>query len=134
MTTMIWMVARRAICAAALIAASAELASAAPARIATNTNLRQGPGLSFGVIATAPAGSVVDVIRCGPEWCNVMFGGRPGYMVARNLGRAGPIRIVRPLPPPAVVVEPAYPYPLYGRPYYYGPRVYYGPRRFWRYY
>ena len=64
-------------------------AAAAPATVGTNTNLRQGPGTNFGVIMTVPGGSVVDVIRCGGEWCNVMADGRPGYMIARNLGLGG---------------------------------------------
>jgi len=132
MSKVTWGLAHRAICAAALIAASAELANAAPARVATNTNLRQGPGTNFGVIATAPAGSVVNVIRCGIEWCNVTWGGRPGYMIARNLGIGGPapVRVVRPAPP-VVVVEPTYPAYYYGGPYYYEPRYFYGPRRYW---
>jgi uncharacterized protein YraI len=119
-----------AVCTAVLIAVSAELANAAPARVATSTNLRAGPGTNFGVITTARAGSVVDVIRCGPEWCNVMFAGRPGYMVARNLGMGAPLRVVAAPPPPVVVVGP--PAVYYGGPgpYYYGPR-YYGPRRYW---
>jgi len=57
-----------------------------PATVGTNTNLRQGPGTNFGVIMTVPGGSVVEVVRCGGEWCNVMADGRPGYMIARNLG------------------------------------------------
>ena len=138
MTAMTWKFASRAICAAVLMAASAEFANAAMARISTNTNLRQGPGTNFGVIATAPAGTIVNVIRCGVEWCNVIWAGRPGYMVARNVGRGGPapVRVVRPAPqvvvvdpPPAVVVAPG--------PYYYGPRYYgsryYGPRGYWGY-
>jgi uncharacterized protein YraI len=124
---------RVAVCAAALAALSAEMASAAPARVATNTNLRMGPGLNFGVIATAPAGSIVDVIRCGPEWCNVMWGGRPGYMIARNLGAGGvpPGVVVAPAPGPVVVVGPPYYGPYYGARYYYGPR-FYGPRYYGR--
>jgi uncharacterized protein YraI len=121
---------RAAFCVAALMGVSAEFANAAPARVAIGTNLREGPGLGFGVIATVQAGSVVDVIRCGAQWCNVMWGGRPGYMVARNLGIGGPapVRIVQPAPAPVVVVGPRYYRPYYYGPRYYGPR-YYGPRR-----
>jgi hypothetical protein len=136
---MTWKFASRAICAAVLMAASAEFANAALVRISTNTNLRQGPGTHFAVLGTAPAGTVVNVIRCGVEWCNVLWAGRPGYMIARNVGRAGPapVRVVRPAPrvvvveppPPAIVVAPG--------PYYYGPgyygRRYYGPRGYWGY-
>jgi uncharacterized protein YraI len=129
MAKLTWSLSSGAACAVALLALSAELANAAPAQVSMNTNLRQGPGTEFGIIATVPAGSVVDVIRCGPEWCNVMAGGNPGYMIARNLGISAPVRVVR-VPPPVVVVGP----PVYygHRPYYYGPGFYYGPRRYRR--
>ncbi|MPZ37533.1 MAG: SH3 domain-containing protein [Rhizobiales bacterium] len=118
---------------AAALAVSVGLANAAPATVAANTNLRQGPGTNFGVIMTVPGGSVVDVIRCGDEWCNVMANGSPGYMIARNLGLGGaPVAVAR---PPVVVVGPPV---VYGPgPYHYGPRRFYGPRfygprRYWR--
>ena len=105
MTRLTWNFARGTIAAAALTALSAGSAGAAPATVGTNTNLRQGPGTNFGVIMTVPGGSVVDVIRCGAEWCNVMAGGRPGYMIARNLGGGGaPVAVVG--GPPVVVVGP----------------------------
>lgn len=131
MTRLIWNFARGTIAAAALTALSAASASAAPATVGTNTNLRQGPGTNFGVIMTVPGGSVVDVIRCGAEWCNVMAGGRPGYMIARNLGGgAAPVAVVG--GPPVVVVGPG-PYYGYGPRRFYGPGYgYYGPRRAWR--
>ena len=119
--TIVWNFAGRAICAVALTVLAAELASAAPAQVATNTNLRLGPGLNFGVVATIRAGGVVDVIRCGAQWCNVLWGGRPGYVVARNLagGEPGPVGVVGAAPAPVVVVGP---------PVYYGPGPYWGPR------
>ena len=107
-----------------------------PRRVGTNTNLRQGPGTNFGVIMTVPGGSVVDVIRCGAEWCNVMARGRPGYMIARNLGMGGgaPVAVVG--GPPVVVVGPARitaATDYYGPRRFYGPGYgYYGPRRAWR--
>ncbi len=138
MTQPIWTLARGVVAAAALTALSAGLADARPATIATNTNLRQGPGTGFPVITTVPAGTVVEVIRCGGEWCNVTAGGQPGYMIARNLGMGGPgpVRVVGAPPPPVVVVEPPPVYygygPYYGPRLYYGPGFYYGPRRYWR--
>jgi uncharacterized protein YraI len=135
MTTLVRNVATSAVAALTLVAVSAELADAAPARVAQNTNIRQGPGTTFPIIVTAPAGAVVEVIRCGVEWCNVIWGGRPGYMIGRNLARGpAPVRVVRPVPPPVVVVGPG-PYygygPYYGPRRFYGPGFYYGPRR-WR--
>jgi uncharacterized protein YraI len=131
MTTLTW---KHTFGAAALMTLVAGAANAAPATVANNTNLRQGPGTNFGVIMTVAGGSVVDVIRCGGEWCNVMVGGRPGYMIARNLGMGGPapVTVVRTVPPPVVVVGPGYPYGPYYGPGYYGPGFYAGPRRYWR--
>lgn len=133
MTRLILILCRSALAGCVLAGVWFDLAEAAPARVATNTNLRQGPGTAFSVILTVPAGGVVQVIRCGLEWCNVVWGGRPGYMIARNLMR-GPIRVVRAAPPQVVVVDPP---PVYYRPYYgprfYGARSYYGPRPYlWR--
>jgi len=135
MRRLVSILARGALCAVVLTAVSAGLANAAPATVASNTNLRQGPGTGFAVIMTVPGGSVVDVIRCGGEWCNVMAGGQPGYMIARNLGMGGPapVAVVRPAPPVVVVAPGPYYGPYYGpRRFYYGPGFYYGPRRYWR--
>jgi hypothetical protein len=109
-------------------------ANAAPATVASNTNLRQGPGTNFGIIMTVPGGSVVDVIRCGGTWCNVMANGQPGYMIASNLGMGGAAPVAVVAPPPVVVVGPGpyYPYgPYYGPRRFYGPG-FYGPRGYWR--
>ena len=120
-----WNLVRGALGAMALTAVSAGLANAAPATVASNTNLRQGPGTNFGVIMTVAGGSVVNVIRCGGEWCNVVVNGSPGYMIARNLGLGGPAPVaVVGAPPPVVVVGPG---PYYGYGPYYGPRRFYGP-------
>src|SRR5882757_584627 len=42
-----------------LLGFSVAAASAAPAQVNSNTNLRQGPGTTFGVVAVVPGGSVV---------------------------------------------------------------------------
>lgn len=122
--------------AIAIVMAMSAAAHAAPATVGTNTNLRQGPGTNFPVITTVPAGSVVDVVRCGDTWCNVVANGSPGYMIARNLGQGGPPPVAVAAPPPAVVVGPppvvVAPGPYYWGPRFYGPGFYYGPRRYWR--
>jgi uncharacterized protein YraI len=113
---------------ALLLALSADWVSAAPALVHSNTNLRQGPGTNFGVIATVPGGSVVQISGCAAEWCTAHWRGRVGYMIASNLDlRPGPVRrpvVVYSEPPPVV----------FGPPYiYYGPRYYLGPRyRYWQ--
>jgi uncharacterized protein YraI len=134
-----------AICAAALVALSPDFAVAAPAHVATKVNLRLGPGTTYGVAATIPAGSVVDVENCAAEWCTVRWRGRIGYAIARNLDiSGGPAPVGGPYPaavsgPPVVVVGPGYYGPgYYGPGYgpgYYGPGWgpgYWGPRWGWR--
>jgi uncharacterized protein YraI len=132
---MTWKLSRLALCTAVVVAALTAAATAAPMRLGTNTNLRMGPGTNFGVIVTVPAGAIVNVIRCTALWCNVLWRGRPGYMIARNIVRPRPV-IVGPRPvvvapaPPVVVVAPPVYGPYYG-PGFYGPRVIVGPRP-WR--
>ena len=97
---------------------SADLVSAGPARVSSNTNLRQGPGTDHAVITTVPGGSIVEVTQCAAEWCTAHWHGRVGYMIATHLDQ-------RPVPvAPRVVV---YSDPLiYGPPYFYGPRFFVG--------
>jgi uncharacterized protein YraI len=108
-----------------LLGLSAAMASASPARVFSNTNLRQGPSTTYGVVAVVPGGSVVEVTQCAAEWCTAHWRGRVGYMIATNLDmQAGPVA------PPVVVYPQPY---IYGPPYVYGPRIYIGPRyRSWR--
>jgi uncharacterized protein YraI len=104
-----------------LLGLSVAAAAAAPARVFSNTNLRQGPGTTFGVVAVVPGGTVVEVTGCSGEWCTANWQGRVGYMIATHLDlQAGPVA------PRVVTVYPE-PY-IYGPPYFYGPRIYIGPR------
>ena len=108
-----------------LVGFSTAAASAGPARVASNTNLRQGPGTTFGVVTVVPGGSVVEVTGCSGEWCTANWHGRVGYMIATHLDlAAGPVapRVV------AVYPEPYYGPYVYGGPYFYGPRIFIGPR------
>ncbi len=114
--------------AAVLLVLSAEWAAAGPALVRSNTNLRQGPGTNYGVVATVPGGSLVEITQCAAAWCTAHWRGRVGYMIASNLDlRLGSVR-----PPVIVYSEP--PPVVYGPRYgYYGPRYYSGPRyRYWR--
>jgi uncharacterized protein YraI len=129
--TVTWKLMRHLVSAAALVVVSADLATAAPARVASNTNLREGPGTNFGVLGTVPGGNLVNIIRCSAGWCNVTWRGQPGYMISRNLARGTPVGVVRRAPvvvAQPVVVAPA-PVVVYGGPVW-GRRVYVGPR--WR--
>ena len=110
-----------------LVGFSTAAASAGPARVASNTNLRQGPGTTFGVVTVVPGGSVVEVTGCSGEWCTANWHGRVGYMIATHLDlTAGPVgtRVV------AVYPEPYYGPYFYGGPYFYS-RFYFGHRGFY---
>jgi hypothetical protein len=74
----------------ALLALPAQHAAAAPALATTNVNLRQGPGTTFTVITTIPGGSTVDVAGCSGEWCQVVWQGRNGYVIATSIDQGGP--------------------------------------------
>src|SRR3954453_19465088 len=104
-----------------LLGLSAVVATASPARVYSNTNLRQGPGTTYGVVTVVPGGSIVEVTQCAAEWCTAHWHGRVGYMIATHLDMRGD-----PVAPPAVAIYPE-PY-IYGPPYVYGPRIYIGPR------
>ena len=115
--------------------------SARPALVTADVNLRSGPGTNAPIIVTIPGGSTVRITSCNGEWCAVIWNGRSGFAIARNLDTGGP-RQVRRYPaqpgyaegpddgygPPVVYEAPGY-YPppavVYG-PGYYGPG-YYGP-------
>jgi uncharacterized protein YraI len=101
-----------------LFGLSAATASASPARVSSNTNLREGPGTNYGVVTLVPAGSVVEVSECAAEWCTTHWRGRVGYMIATHLDQR--VAVVAPAP---VVVYPE-PY-IYGPPYFYGPSFYF---------
>jgi uncharacterized protein YgiM (DUF1202 family) len=102
-----------------------------PAMVYSNVNLRQGPGTNFNVLVTIPAGSPIGVGGCSGEWCQVMWQGQTGYVIASSLApRDGPPGYPPPPggypPPPPGYVGPAYygPNPYY-RGGYYGPGPYY---------
>jgi uncharacterized protein YraI len=127
---MIWTIANTrwpglAAAAGVALAMSAGAASAAPTQVISNTNMRLGPGTNFGIVATVPGGSVVEITNCGGEWCTALWRGRTGYMIATNLALGGPVGPVG--GPPVVLYDD--PPPYFGPPYRYGPRYRYrGPR------
>jgi uncharacterized protein YraI len=118
------------------------VAEAAPARVQAPTNLRQGPGLEYGIVAALPVNAPVEVTGCTGQWCSVQWGPHTGYVVAKNLDRKGLVPMgmgpaaVTPVAPPPVVAEPG---PVVGPPavvagppaVYIGPGYYYGPRWGW---
>src|ERR1700674_119951 len=72
---------------------SAPPSQAAPVRpgapryalVIANVNLRSGPGTDAPLITTILGGTTVQVTGCSGEWCAVMWNGRSGYAIARNL-------------------------------------------------
>jgi hypothetical protein len=126
--------ARLAVSATMLTALSASLAVAKPATVASDVNLRKGPGTDSEIITLIPKGTMVEVGTCTNGWCMVTWNGQDGYSIATNLGLAGPPPVRRrpmpddydyPPPPGTYGPPPGY---MVGPPVYYGPPpVYYSP-------
>lgn len=133
------------LCVGALAALSATYAAAAPAYVATNVNLRSGPGTTNEIVTRIPGGSLVDANNCRDGWCEVSWQGKSGFAIQTALDMSGrvPSRPRTSYAPGPVYSGPGYPGyvesppPIYYGPpsYYYGPRYYgYGPyyrRRYW---
>jgi hypothetical protein len=139
--------ARIAACSAAisgaLLTLSAQYAAAAPALATTNVNLRQGPGTTYNVITTIPGGSTVDVGGCSGQWCQIVWQGQNGYVIATSIDQGGPGGPPPPgggPPPPGAPLPPGAPPPGAGPggpvpiypgapppPDYAGPPGYVGP-------
>ncbi len=136
------------ICAGALIALSATLAAASPAYVASNVNLRSGPGTTNEIVTKIPGGSLVDANNCRDGWCEVSWQGKSGFAIQTALDLSGrvPSRPRTSYAPGPVYSAPGgyapggyieTPPPAYygPAPYYYGPRYYYGGpywrRRYW---
>tara|TARA_R110002012_G_scaffold188629_1_gene355726 strand:+ start:822 stop:1484 length:663 start_codon:yes stop_codon:yes gene_type:complete len=75
-----------AVSAAALIAATPVLAQT-QAQVATDLNLRVGPGENYVIKSTLPAEAMVDVSGCveGGSWCEVTYEDETGYAYAPYL-------------------------------------------------
>jgi uncharacterized protein YraI len=112
---------RKLLFAAGLLGLTAGAASAFPAMVQNDLNLRSGPGTGHGVVAVMPAGSSVNVFGCQAGWCEVAFGGQTGFASQRYLGTgdaayAGPrVTYVEPRYRGAYAYEPRYRSYRYGR-------------------
>src|SRR5262249_9518627 len=112
---------------AALLATAAAFAipaAAEAAYTASSVNLRTGPGTSYGIILTLPAGAYVAVHYCQYSWCSVTASGYNRWVAASHIGGGGLAYYPQPYvsqtpPPPPVYVAPA-PY-VYPAPYAYPP-------------
>lgn len=99
------------------IAAGALMLSAGAAsatEVTGDVNLRSGPGTSYSVISTLPAGADVDVLNCTSGWCRVDWQGTVGFANASYLDSASSYDDSSP-----VYAEPLYDYAFAG-PRFYG--------------
>jgi hypothetical protein len=62
-------------------------ALAVPVETTTGLNLRTGPGVRYPVLATMPAGEIVDLRGCEGVWCVVAYRGALGWASGRHLAR-----------------------------------------------
>ena len=130
------------LCVGTLAVLSSAYAAASPAYVASNVNMRSGPGTTNEIVTRIPGGSLVDSNNCRDGWCEVSWQGKSGFAIQTALDMSGrvpsrPRTSYRPGPvysAPGGYVE-APPPVYYGPPsYYYGPRYYGGPywrRRYW---
>ncbi len=109
--------------AGAALVLSAAAASASPALVTADLNLRAGPGVSHRSLGVIPGGSTVNVFDCQRGWCAVSAFGRNGFVNDDYLDFGGPMRGYGPPPPPPPPV--VYERPMYGPGY--GPPVYAPP-------
>jgi len=80
---------RSALAGAGFAVISAGAALAYPASVMVDLNLRSGPGTGYGIVATMPAGAIVDVQNClSNGWCQVSFSGGLGYASGNYLAGA----------------------------------------------
>ncbi|GEM_PF-2453441 len=81
-----------ALCVIAVAGATAAVSATEIAYTTTASNLRVGPGTSYGVLTTLPKNTRVRVEACTATWCAVAAGSREGF-IARSLlkpNRSGP--------------------------------------------
>lgn len=93
--------------ATGLLLVSAGAASAAPALVTGDVNLRTGPGTRFPVITVLPGGATVNVLNCGGGWCRIAWRNGSGFASSSYLDvgrgyRAAPPPPAYYAPPPAV--------------------------------
>jgi uncharacterized protein YraI len=88
-------------------------ASAVPATVETDLNIRLGPSTGYAVLDTIPGGAVVDAVACYQGWCQVIWDGIDGFASRAYLDIAPNVSIIAPpsgaiLAPGIVVYESRY--------------------------
>src|SRR5687768_5169724 len=95
---------KRTLGAAGFLMATGGIASAVPAVVETDLNVRTGPGPGYAVIDTMPAGASVEVIACYSGWCEVVWQGYDGFASRAYLDILAGATVIA--PPPNVAVLP----------------------------
>lgn len=52
-------------------------------------NMRVQPNIKARLIMRVPLGTIVDIVSPGEEWCQIAYGGKTGYMMAKFLDIIG---------------------------------------------
>ncbi|WP_036282927.1 SH3 domain-containing protein [Methylocystis sp. ATCC 49242] len=73
--------------------AAAGQAAANMLTLAEPVQLRAGPGARHRVVASAPAGATLVVLRDGEQWTKVSLDGRRGYVATATLVEAPPVAV-----------------------------------------
>jgi uncharacterized protein YraI len=82
-------------CASALATLSAAYAVASPAYVASNLNMRSGPGTTNEIVTRIPGGSLVESNNCSNGWCEVSWQGKSGFAIQSSLDMSGRVQAVR---------------------------------------
>lgn len=119
--------------AALTLLATVGAATAAPAYVTSNVNVRSGPGTGYAIVDALRRGEQVDVQQCRGSWCYVEKRGPDGWVSANYLERGGRPGwnddYWQPAPPPPPVWNPRPPRPpVWGNPYPPRPPVWGNPR------
>jgi uncharacterized protein YraI len=91
--------------AAGVLLLSAGAASATPALVTGDLNLRTGPGTQYGILTVLPDGVTVNVRGCAAGWCRIAWRGGYGFASSHYLDFGGGPIYAAP-PPPAYYAPP----------------------------
>ena len=103
----------KGVLAAFMIAGASTAASAVPATVETDLNIRSGPSTGYAVLDTMPGGALVDVVACYQGWCEIVWDGLDGFANRAYLDIASGVTVIQPpvgaiLAPGIVVYETRY--------------------------
>lgn len=96
--------------AAAALAASVYPASAYRGFVTDLSNLRTGPGLGFPALVAIPPASPINILGCGPNWCQVQYSAVIGFIAA-------PLVVAGIAPPPVAAASTGGPFDILTAPF-----------------